>query len=74
MLGTILGGFVIILVGTSLLPSVAQAVWTATNDSNVSQSSASVVMMNLIPMFFALMVAGAGVMTAYYGLANSGLI
>jgi len=74
MLGNIIGGFIVILVGTALLPTVSQQVWLSTNDSNVSTSSASVTLMNLIPLFFSLMVMGAGVLTAFIGLRNSGMI
>ncbi|KKL65275.1 hypothetical protein LCGC14_2156640, partial [marine sediment metagenome] len=36
MLGNIIGGFIVILVGTALLPTVAQQVGTAQADGNVT--------------------------------------
>ena len=43
MLGNIIGGFIVILVGTALLPTVAQQVGTAQADGNVTGASDTLV-------------------------------
>lgn len=72
MLGAIIGGFIIILVGTSLLPTVAQQVATAQADGNVTGASDTIV--GLMTLFFSLSIAVAAIAVAGAGLYQSGLI
>ena len=65
MLGNIIGGFIVILVGTSLLPTVAQQVGTAQADGNVSGASDTLV--GLTTLFFSLAIA-----TSAIGIAAQG--
>ncbi len=72
ILGNIIGGFIVILVGTALLPTVAQQVGTAQADGNVTGASDTLV--GLTTLFFALAIATSAIGIAAQGLRNSGLI
>lgn len=72
MLGNIIGGFIVILVGTALLPTVAQQVGTAQADGNVTGASDTLV--GLTTLFFSLAIATSAIGIAAQGLRNSGLI
>jgi hypothetical protein len=72
MLGNIIGGFIVILVGTALLPTVAQQVGTAQADGNVTGAADTLV--GLTTLFFALAIATSAIGIAAQGLRNSGLI
>ena len=72
MLANIIGGFIIILVGTSLLPTVADQVKAAQDDGNVTGAADTLV--GLSTLFFALAIATSAIGIAAEGLKNSGLI
>ena len=77
MLGNLLGGFIIILIGVNLLPTVADQTWAATHNStggpsNVTGASATIT--NLVPLFFALGIMSAGVALTVGGLRNAGVM
>jgi xanthine/uracil permease len=72
MLGNLIGGFVVILVGTSLAPTVAQQVGTAQADGNVT--GAADTLLGLTTLFYALAIATAAIGIAAVGLRNSGMI
>jgi len=72
MLGLIIGGFIVILVGTSLLPTVANQVGIAQNDANVTGASDTLI--GLTTLFFALTIATSAIGIAAIGLRNSGMI
>jgi len=72
MLANIIGGFIVILVGTALLPTVAQQVGTAQADGNVTGAADTLV--GLTTLFFALAIATSAIGIAAQGLRNSGLI
>jgi xanthine/uracil permease len=72
MLGNIIGGFIVILVGTSLLPTVADQVVNAQNDGNVTGASDTLV--GLTTLFFSLAIATSAIGIAAQGLRNSGLL
>lgn len=59
MLGNIIGGFIVILVGTSLLPTVAQQVGLAQADGNVTGAADTLV--GLTTLFFALAIATSAI-------------
>ena len=71
MLGNLLGGFIVILVGVNLIPTVADQITAATN-GNVSGASATILDLTII--FFALGIMSAGVSLAVGGLRNAGLV
>ena len=71
MLGNIIGGFIVILVGTALLPTVAQQVGTAQADGNVTGASDTLV--GLTTLFFSLAVAtSASFLYTCYFIAKEG--
>ncbi len=70
-LGRLLEGFITILIGVNLIPSVADQV-VASTSGNVTGSSATI--LNLVTLFFALGIMIAGVNIAVGGLQDVGLI
>jgi len=71
MLGNLLGGFIVILIGTTLIGPVANSV-VAAQAGNVTGASSTV--LGLTTLFFALGVMAAGVGVAVGGLRNAGLV
>ena len=77
MLGNLLGGFIVVLVGVNLIPTIADSIWTATNGANDSGGNitgASASILDLTTIFFALGIMSAGVSLAVGGLRNAGLV
>jgi len=81
MLGNLLGGFIIVLVGVNLIPTVADSVVGAntqcytTGCRNISSvSPAAGTLLGLTTIFFALGIMAAGVSLAVGGLRNAGLV
>lgn len=79
MLGNIVGGFVTILVGVTLVPAVADEV-AAARFSNVSAGTATNVtgaastILGLTTLFFSLAVAAVGIGISASALKQSGLM
>ncbi len=78
MLGNLIGGFIVILVGVVLIPTVADEINAATvkpdgeNATNVT--GASKTLLELTTIFYAIGVMSAGVSLAVNGLKNAGLV
>jgi hypothetical protein len=72
MLGNLIGGFVVVLVGVTLIPVIANQVKYATTTGNVTGAAGTV--LNLTTIFFALGIASAGIGLAVGGLRNAGLV
>ena len=77
MLGNIIGGFIVILVGVTLAPAVANEVagarYNATGDAqNITGASSTV--LGLTVLFYNLSIASSAIGIAAQGLRNSGLI
>ena len=70
MLGQLIAGFVVILVGTALLPTVANQVVGA-QTGNVTGASSTLV--GLTTLFYALAVATAAISIAVSGLRTVGM-
>lgn len=70
-LGRLLEGFITILVGVNLIPSVANQV-VAAQSGNVTGASSTI--LGLVTLFFALGIMTAGVNIAVGGLQDVGLI
>ncbi len=70
-LGRLLEGFITILIGVNLIPSVADQVVLA-QSGNVTGSSSTI--LGLVTLFFALGIMIAGVNIAVGGLQDVGLI
>ncbi len=70
-LGRLLEGFITILIGVNLIPSVADQVVSA-QSGNVTGSASTI--LGLVTLFFALGIMIAGVNIAIGGLQDVGLI
>ena len=72
MLGNLIGGFIVILVGVTLAPTVANEVQAAEDNSNITGASQTII--GLTTLFYCLAIASAGIGIATVGLRNSGLM
>ena len=76
MIANLIGGFVSILVGTSLVGPIATEVNTATaataNLTSVSSWGSTV--LKLVPGFFALGILGIGIAVTYTSLRQAGVL
>lgn len=70
-LGNLLGGFIVILVGVNLIPTVADQVVSA-QAGNVTGAASTI--LGLTTIFFALGIMSAGVSLAVGGLRSAGLV
>ena len=70
MLGALIGSFIVIVVGTSLTPTVAQNVGIAQADGNVT--GASDTLLGLTTLFYCLAIATSAMASASIGLRNAG--
>lgn len=71
MLGNLIGGFIVIIIGVTLIPTVADEVVGA-QDGNVTGSSSTI--LGLTTIFFALGIVSAGIAISAQGLRAAGLI
>ncbi len=78
MLGNLLGGFIIIIVGVNLIPTVADQVNAAQEgqyvDGSTNVTGAESTILGLTPLFFALGIMSAGVALTVGGLRNAGVM
>ena len=72
MLGNLIGGFIVILVGITLAPTVAQQVGTATANDNITGASSTI--LGLTTLFYCLSVTSVAIGITMVGLRNSGLV
>lgn len=72
MLGNLIGGFIVILVGVTLAPTVADQVEGARDNTNISGASNTII--GLTTLFYVLAIASAGIGIATIGLRNAGLM
>lgn len=72
MLGNIIGAFIIILVGTALMPTVANQVAGAQANANVTGASST--LLGLTTLFYALTIATSAIGSAAIGLRSAGLL
>ena len=71
MLGNLIGGFIVILVGVTLIPTIADEIASA-QDGNVTGAASTI--LGLTTIFYALGIMSAGVSLAVGGLRNAGLV
>ena len=71
MLGNLIGGFIVILIGVNLIPTVANQVVTA-QAGNVTGAASTI--LGLTTVFYALGIMSAGVGLAVNGLRQAGLV
>ena len=79
MLGNLIGGFIVILIGVTLAPTVANEVRGAQGNSTAiglgtNITGAANTILGLTTLFYCLAVASAGIGIATIGLRNSGLM
>lgn len=74
MLGILIGGFITILIGVNLLPTLASEVVGATSNTNVSSLTAVGTVTNLLPLFFAIGILCAGVGMVAQGMYSAGIM
>ena len=76
MISRLIGGFVSILIGVSLIGPVANEVAGATSASNnlANSSSWGVTVLKLVPGFFALGILGIGIAVTYGSLRDAGVV
>ena len=76
MIANLIGGFIAILVGTSLIGPVADEVYAATDTGCNLTACASwgTTVMKLVPGFFALAILGIGVAITYSSLRQAGIV
>ena len=79
MLGNLIAGFIVIIVGMAIAPTVANEVEGArvnssggTGDVNVTGASSTI--LGLVTLFYVLGVAAAAIGIATLGLRNAGLM
>jgi len=73
MLGNLIVGFIVIVVGTALTPTVANQVYAsrfidAANSTNITGAASTII--GLTTLFFALAVAGTSISISLAGLKN----
>ena len=76
MISRLIGGFVAILIGVSLIGPVSQEVNTAAADNHHLYNSASwgATVLKLVPGFFALGILGIGIAVTYGSLRDAGVV
>jgi len=76
MIANLIGGFISILVGTSLIGPVSDEVaHAASATSNLSLNTAwGASVLKLVPGFFALSILGIGVAVTYTSLRQAGIV
>lgn len=76
MINILIGGFVAILIGVSLIGPIADQVntVTVTGGALYNSSSWSVSVLNMVPGFFALGILGIGIAVTYGSLRDAGVV
>ena len=76
MISRLIGGFVSILIGVSLIGPVATEVNTAavTNGALYNAATWGSTVLNLVPGFFALGILGIGIAVTYGSLRDAGVV
>lgn len=72
MLGNLIFGFIVILVGVTLAPTVANEVAGAQANTNITGASDTI--LGLTTLFYVLAIASVGIGITTVGLRNSGLM
>jgi hypothetical protein len=76
MINRLIGGFVAILVGVSLIGPIATEVNTATSTGSHLQNASSwgATVLKMVPGFFALGILGIGIAVTYGSLRDAGVV
>jgi hypothetical protein len=76
MINRLIGGFVAILIGTSLVGPIADQVNAASNSSSglYATSTWGATVLKMVPGFFALGILGIGIAITYGSLRDAGVV
>jgi hypothetical protein len=74
MINRLIGGFVAILIGVSLIGPIAQNVNTAAAGDLNTVSSWGATVLKMVPGFFALGILGIGIAVTYGSLRDAGVV
>lgn len=76
MIANLIGGFVTIIVGVSLIGPVATEVNTvaATNGAVYNSSTWGATVLKMVPGFFSLSILGIGIAVTYSSLREAGIV
>ena len=76
MIANLIGGFIAILIGVSLIGPIATQVNTAaaTGGALYNATSWGATVLNLVPGFFALGILGIGIAVTYSSLRQAGIV
>jgi hypothetical protein len=76
MIANLIGGFISILIGVSLIGPIATQVNTvaATNGAVYNSSTWGATVLQLVPGFFALGILGIGIAVTYSSLRQAGIV
>ena len=76
MIANLIGGFISILIGVSLIGPIATQVNTVavTSGDLYNSSSWGATVLNLVPGFFALGILGIGIAVTYSSLRQAGIV
>lgn len=76
MINRLIGGFVAILIGVSLIGPIAEQVNTAaiTGGNLYNSSSWGATVLKMVPGFFALGILGVGIAVTYGALKDAGIV
>lgn len=76
MIANLIGGFVSILIGVSLIGPIAVEVDSATNTSSslLAVSPWGATVLQMVPGFFALGILGIGIAVTYSSLRQAGIV
>jgi len=76
MIANLIGGFVAILIGVSLIDPISSEVNTAavTNGALYNSTSWGATVLRLVPGFFALGILGIGIAVTYSSLRQAGIV
>ena len=76
MIANLIGGFVAILIGVSLVGPISTEINTAANATNplALTSSWGATVLKMVPGFFALSIMGIGIAVTYSSLRQAGIV
>lgn len=76
MINRLIGGFVAILIGTSLIGPISDQVAsvTVTNGALANSTAWGVTVLKMVPGFFALGIMGIGIAVCYGSLRDAGVV
>lgn len=70
----IIGAFITILIGVSLIPIVSEQVTKASGEGAIAAGTWGAMVLKMVPAFFALAILCVAIATTYNALRNSGLV